>query len=385
MFCFSVILMLATVAAQQCGPRNIDFSIAGSSTVEPVAETWAEAYQTQCPGVGITVEGGGSSAGAGRVCANDAKGAPVDIGNMSREWKETEGVTSTESYLYQCVAGNASRAVIQIEVAIDGLSVTTQAGGAGTDCVTAMGGLTTDQLRWIYSSYNETLLEATGWDPTSLGNSDNNASTHLWSELSSDCAPEEIKIAGADDQSGTYDYFKETIFTDHKNGETFGDTRPYGYFNSKEDEDIVLYLEANPGDGIGYFGYSYYYENRHILDAAPIQNQDGDFILPSATNVENGVYNPLARRIYMNLLNDETTLEYTAPFVRFGLSEKGTELVSGTGYVPIPESDRKEMLSRLPEETVEAVDPSNNSKTSSSIVTTSAFLLNGLFIIAMLQ
>ena len=214
-------------SAVACGPDDGQgFAIAGSSTVFPLAREWQLAYKEACPKVGdIAVEGGGSSAGAGRVCANEDKGVPVDIGDMSREWT-TEEASANDEHVFQCLMGDTARSAIQIDVAIDGLTVTTQANGAGTDCIKNLGGLTTDQLRWIYSSCNETELAATGWDPASIDHSDGNHSTHLWSELSDECAAEEIKIAGADDQSGTYEYFLETILIDYKNGETFGEKPP---------------------------------------------------------------------------------------------------------------------------------------------------------------
>ncbi|DAC60603.1 MAG TPA: hypothetical protein D7I03_02015, partial [Candidatus Poseidoniales archaeon] len=43
-----------------CGPDG-SISIAGSSTVLPLAEAWAEYYTEACEGVTITVESGGSS------------------------------------------------------------------------------------------------------------------------------------------------------------------------------------------------------------------------------------------------------------------------------------------------------------------------------------
>lgn len=102
--------MFPTTTAQ-CGPVG-SFSIAGSSTVLPIAEAWATAYSASCPGVSISVEGGGSSAGAGRVCANEEKGTPVEIGDMSREWKDTEAIPDDQTpYIYNCVAGDTSRSV----------------------------------------------------------------------------------------------------------------------------------------------------------------------------------------------------------------------------------------------------------------------------------
>lgn len=157
------------------------------------------------------------------------------------------------------------------------------------------------------------------------------------------CPSAEIKIAGADDQSGTYEYFSETIFADIDNGETFDAARPYE--NSADDNVIVTYL-TNNDDAIGYFGYAYYSENEATFDVASIQSSAGTFVAPTSTTVGDGTYNPLARRIFMNLLNDETVLALTVPFIKYGLSGAGDALVSETGYVPIPNDAA--MLARLP-------------------------------------
>ena len=105
MLFFAVSLLAAVYyvdAIIECGPSGESFSIAGSSTVFPLAELWSKQYMTMCPGINITVESGGSSAGASRVCASDKNGgSPVDIGDMSRNWFEKEAVASPNGYLYQ--------------------------------------------------------------------------------------------------------------------------------------------------------------------------------------------------------------------------------------------------------------------------------------------
>ena len=106
----------------ECGPDGA-IAIAGSSTVLPLAEAWAQRYDADCSGSDITVEGGGSSSGAGRVCANSEKGTPVDIGDMSREWKTTEADRGADGYTMSCLKGDTSRKAVQIVVAYDGLSV----------------------------------------------------------------------------------------------------------------------------------------------------------------------------------------------------------------------------------------------------------------------
>lgn len=201
----ALLLRASVTSGVECGAEG-SFPVAGSSTVFPVADLWAQNYQTACSGTTITVEGGGSSTGAGRVCGNEEKGTPIEIGDMSREWDPKEAtLTDEESGVYTCVAGDPTRSVIQVDVAIDGITVATSLGGAGDLCITALGGLTLDQLRWIFSSYTTTSLVASGWDATALANSDGDDTTHLWSELSADCPAVEIKISGADSESGTYE------------------------------------------------------------------------------------------------------------------------------------------------------------------------------------
>jgi hypothetical protein len=110
-------------------------------------------------------------------------------------------------------------------------------------------------------------------------------------------------------------------------------------------EETVAFLASNP-DALAYIGYAYYYEHGIELYAAAIQNQNGTYVTPGADSVVDGSYNPLSRRIYMNLLDDAGSLANTVPFALYGFSTDGTDLVTTTGYVPIP--NPSEMLARLP-------------------------------------
>jgi phosphate transport system substrate-binding protein len=335
-----------TIDTSICGDSGA-ISIAGSSTVEPIAELWAEGYKRAC-GNGVTVEGGGSSSGARRVCGDTSRGeTKVAIGDMSRGWKDSEGIAKSDGFTYDCKKGDTSIDAIQIEVAIDGLSVATKLGGVGgAACIELLGGLSVDQLRWIYSSYTEAQLSSTGWDSSSVPLSDGDDTTHKWSELNFACVDGEIDICGADSESGTYEYFSETIFADIDNGEIFDQSRPGGYFNSAVDEDIVGYIDGND-NAIGYFGYAFFDANRNVFAAAPIENAAGDLVAPTADTVGDGTYNPLARRIFMNV--DKANLGLTRGFIKYGFSNAGDFDVSSVGYVPIPTSEQAEMLDRVKE------------------------------------
>lgn len=81
-------------------------------------------------------------------------------------------------YLYNCVAGDQTRSAIQIGVAVDGISLPTKKNGTAHNCIHLLGGLTLDQLSWIYSNYTFDELLANGWDPEAVTNDDANPKTH---------------------------------------------------------------------------------------------------------------------------------------------------------------------------------------------------------------
>ncbi|MEC9173620.1 MAG: substrate-binding domain-containing protein, partial [Candidatus Thermoplasmatota archaeon] len=322
----------------ECGPDGA-IAIAGSSTVLPLAEAWAQRYDADCSGSDITVEGGGSSSGAGRVCANSEKGTPVDIGDMSREWKTTEADRGADGYTMSCLKGDTSRKAVQIVVAYDGLSVVMKKGGVAEACVNALGGLTPDQLRYIFSGNTTVELAANGWDSSSLGNPDGDE-IREWSDLSSDCDTDAIVLAYPDAESGTFEYFCEAIMHEECT---------FGTGTQSPDDNVLVNTLTGDGAAVGYFGYAYYIKNTATLAAAPVMNSAGDYVSPEADSVADGSYNPLARPIFMNL--HTAGLSKTAPFLQFGFSNIGDSLVESVGYVPIPDSVKRQMLGRLVGET----------------------------------
>ena len=105
-------------------------NIAGSSTVYPVASAWGQAFMASNSDYSVTVAGGGSGAGASKVCSTDTDS--VHIGDMSRDWKESEATVNADGYTFDCV--NSDVTVTQLIVAVDGLSVIVKKGGAADQC-----------------------------------------------------------------------------------------------------------------------------------------------------------------------------------------------------------------------------------------------------------
>lgn len=152
----------AAKAASEHEPHNTDLTgtitMAGSTSMEKFANALAESYMLKYPGVTVTAEFTGSSAGIGSVLAGSA-----DIGNSSRNLKEEE---------------KSSGAVENI-VAIDGIAVITDASNTAA-------ALSTEQLTGIYKG--------------EIGN---------WSEVGGDDAA--IVVVGREAGSGTREAFEELL------------------------------------------------------------------------------------------------------------------------------------------------------------------------------
>ena len=322
----TIILILMTTGLAGClGDGETDdveqktINIAGSSTVFPVASAWGQAYSTANDDYTVTVAGGGSGAGASKVCSTDADS--VNIGDMSRGWKDSEATVGADGYTYSCV--NTDVTITQLVVAYDGLSVVMKKGGAADQCVTDMGGLSMAQLRWIFSDWSEEDLanhEEGGLDMNSTTPNNDGDGVREWGDLhnSSACPDQEVKLWGADSDSGTYEYFGEQVFCK----KCFADADPVaegfdsarGYQNSADDNQIVNGLTSDE-HAIGYFGYAYYEENANELSVAAIANNDthgvqdaGNAVAPETSTVADGSYAPLSRSIYMNVNNNDWDL-----------------------------------------------------------------------------
>ncbi len=72
-------------AACSRGGSGTQIVVAGSTSVQPFADRWAEVFMAKHPGLVVNVQGGGSSAGI-----QAAKSGAADIGTSSRELKPDE-------------------------------------------------------------------------------------------------------------------------------------------------------------------------------------------------------------------------------------------------------------------------------------------------------
>jgi phosphate transport system substrate-binding protein len=80
-------LLVAGAVCNSCGRRSGEhLTLAGSTSVQPVAEKWASAYEQRRPTLTVTVQGGGSTAGVRAALSGAAQ-----IGLSSRSLTAEEG------------------------------------------------------------------------------------------------------------------------------------------------------------------------------------------------------------------------------------------------------------------------------------------------------
>lgn len=337
------------VSAQEpfeCGatfPGTV-LKVAGSWVVRPIAELWKASYLQTCPDAGVVdIERGGNDDAISRLCS--ATLPSVDIAMLSRPVRDMEAEVKLDGITYTCNIGDTTREFVQLDVALDGLAITTLRGSDSDLCIQQIGGLSRDQLRWMFSSYSESQLLSSGWDPAAIPNSDGDPTTHLWCELLAhpSCLCNEIRIAGSVDGTQPHQYFGQFTFEDYDNGETFDQSK---YFASDNYFDIIQYLD-DTGDAIAYVRVPIFERNNQVLSSAPILADFGIFIPPNGSTLQTGDY-PYSRRVFMNIIaSNAVSYRSSQPFIRFGYSSLGLALVSAAGLVPIPEDEVPELLTRI--------------------------------------
>ncbi|MDX1567079.1 MAG: PstS family phosphate ABC transporter substrate-binding protein [Longimicrobiales bacterium] len=264
----------------------------GSSTVFPVAEAIAEEFQIANPGVRVTVGVSGTGGGISRFC-----GGEIDIVNASREMTEEEQE--------RCEANGVE--FIEMPVAWDGLSVVVNPANDFIQCVTV------EELRRI-------------WQPDSQ--------VQTWRDVRSDFPDEEIQLYGPGTDSGTFDYFTETLM-----GESGASRADY---QASEDDNVLVQGVAGDRYSLGYFGYAYYAENEDALKVLGVDDGTG-CVTPSPETIDDQSYAPLSRPLYIYVKESALERPEVDAYVQF-MMNNAEELVPATGYIPLSQELYQENL-----------------------------------------
>ena len=240
--------------------------LAGSTTVQPLAEVLAESFMEANPDVVIEIQGGGSSVGV-----TSAGDGTVAIGSASRAIKDSEMETYPDLNVYT-IAYDGIAVIVNPELDIPTLSV--------------------EQVRAIFSGSIANFSEVGGPDA-------------------------EIVVVSREEGSGTRAAFEELVLTyKDANGESVTDPITENALLQQSNGQISTVVSTTPNT-IGYLSFGY------LSDA--VKGVAIDTIAPTVENVKNGTYSIFRP---LNLLTNGEAQGLAKAFIDFILSDAGQEIVA---------------------------------------------------------
>jgi phosphate transport system substrate-binding protein len=266
--------------------------IDGSSTVYPISLALAKQFQTDPTHQGqVEVKISGTTGGFEKFCAGK-----TDINDASRPILLAE---------MEICKQNGVR-YMEFPIAFDALSIAINPQNSWAKDIT------TAELKKM-------------WEPAAQGK------ILRWNQVRSTWPDRPLKLFGAGDKSGTFDYFNEAVVGNAKA------TRK-DYTPSEDDEVLVNGISQDP-NALGYFGYAYYQENKSKLQLLAVDNGKGA-ILPSTQTVEKNQYQPLSRPlfIYVNL-RSSSNKRLLSEFVTMYINN-ASKTAKSVGYVSLPDAVR---------------------------------------------
>jgi phosphate transport system substrate-binding protein len=273
--------------------------IDGSSTVYPITQAMSEVFGRKHHKVQVPVGSGGTSSGFKKLIQGE-----VDIAGASRPITAKEAESLKEKGVE----------ALELEVALDGLSLVVSKDNSWCTA------LSVKQLNDI-------------WKPDST--------VRTWKDINPDWPDSAIKLFGAGTNSGTFEYFTEVV--NGKKGVSRSD-----YSQSEDDNQLVTGVKTDKF-ALGYFGYSYFDQNRDSLNVVKIAAGDdvSKAIEPTKETIENGTYTPLARPVFIYVNKKSLGRKEVVEFVRFYLSDEGQSLVSKAHCINMSADSLKEQRKKF--------------------------------------
>ncbi|MEO0107731.1 MAG: phosphate ABC transporter substrate-binding protein [candidate division WOR-3 bacterium] len=261
----SSLVVALVLPLANCDREEHGITLAGSTSVEPFAERLAEFYAKGHPGIAINVQGGGSSAGIRAV-----QNGVCQIGMSSR------ALTSAE------------KGLTEITVAIDGIV-------AIVNKSNPIHGLTTEQVRAIFSG-----------------------EVKSWAEVGGN--PRPIVVVTREDGSGTRASFEEKVMTgEHDVPLAFAADALV-----QDSNGAVREIVASDPAAIGYISFGLVDERVRALAI--------DGVNPTDSTISSGRY-PITRR-FLFLTRSECD-SVAREFIRYVLSPEGQQVLRDEGLVSV--------------------------------------------------
>jgi phosphate transport system substrate-binding protein len=258
----------------------------GSSSVFPVTEAVARAFQVRKRGTArVTVGISGTTGGFRKFCRGE-----TDLQNASRPILKSE--------IQICRAAGVR--FVELPVAFDVLTVAVNPRNTWAQS------LTLAELRKI-------------WEPAAHGK------IVRWSDINPAWPAEPLALFGPDADSGTFDYFTEVVVGARRASRTD--------YSSSDDDDVIAYgIENNP-NALGYLPYAYFASQSHRLRAVAIDSGAGA-AEPALDNVANRTYTPLSRPLFIYVNEHSARRPEVRSFMEFFFA-RGPELIRDVRYLPL--------------------------------------------------
>jgi phosphate transport system substrate-binding protein len=282
--------LIATALAAAAPAYAQIVKIDGSSTVYPITEAVAEEFQkSKRNRIKVTVGISGTGGGFKKFCRNE-----TDISGASRPILKKE--------MDDCKAAGIE--YFELPVAFDALTVVINPKNSFVKQ------LTIAEMKKM-------------WEPGAQGK------VTMWNQVNPAWPAQPMKLFGPGADSGTFDYFTEAVVGKSKSSR--------GDFTASEDDNVLVQGVSRDVNGLGYFGFAYYVENKDKLKAVPIVNEKGQPVLPSFDAVIAGTYTPLARPIFIYVNAKSLGKPEVKEFVEYYMTH-GAKLAKEVKYVPLPDS-----------------------------------------------
>ena len=284
-----------------------NISIEGSSTVQPITQAAAELFREQNPEARIEVGGAGTSDGFEAFCKGETQ-----ISDASRPIDVAEEVPVCEENGVE---------FIEIPIAYDGISVVVNKKG-------------NDWAKDITSEELKTIWEPSAEDKITR-----------WSQVRSSWPDKPLDLYGPGTESGTYEFFNETIVGNEEEVSRQSDVE------MSEDDNVLVQGVSGDANALGYFGYSYYENNLDTLRALAV-----DGVKPTEDSIRSGEY-LLSRPLFIYVSTDALkNNEAVKPFVDFYLAPQNLDrLVKAAKYVTIPSSLEQQSRTQYEDRTTGSV------------------------------
>ena len=263
--------------------KTVEIRAKGSDTLVQLATAWAEAYRKVNKNVFVNVNGGGTGTGIAALQNNS-----TDICNASREMKPEER---------EKVKAVTGKEVKEFTVCYDALAVY-------SNPANPIKQISVEELREIWAE---------------------GGTIDQWEQV----APSfrgKIALFGRQNNSGTYDYFREHIC-----GKKDGKQREFrGGISELNGSSEVVENVARTPTGLGYSGMGYKTPQVNWLKVS--SKKGGDAIEPGADVARSGKY-PIARKLYLYTAGEPSP--EIKDYINWILSPAGQKIVEKEGFVPL--------------------------------------------------